>query len=156
MLLYGEGNLSRERLASTISDSARYDLFDLTDAALAGNRSRVQRIVGGLAAEGTAPALVLWALARELRMLAAVSHEAQRGRTAAAFRTHNVWESRQARVLSTLKRLSMEQLQDLVIRCASADRQIKGLAIGDPWQTLTNIADDLASAGNSWTHEPRA
>jgi len=146
-LLYGKGDIDRDRLAGAISDSARYDLFDLTDAALNADRARVHRILNGLAAEGTAPALVLWALARELRMLAAVSHGAQQGRTAAALRKQAVWESRQARVLSALKRLTTTHLQDLVARCASADRQIKGLATGNPWQTLAIIADDLAGGG---------
>jgi DNA polymerase-3 subunit delta len=143
-LLYGEGNLDCERLARAISDSARYDLFDLTDAALAGDRARAQRILSGLAAEGTASALVLWALAREIRMLAAVCYAAQRGQTAAAFRKQGVWESRQTRVLSALKRLTTERLRDLLTRCASADRQIKGLATGDPWHALATIADELA------------
>lgn len=145
-LLFGEGDLDRDRLATAISDSARYDLFDLTGAAVSGERARVQRIVKGLAAEGTAPALVLWVLARELRMLASVSHAAPRGGTAAAFRAHGVWASRQGAVMSALKRLSTAQLQGLVARCALADRQIKGQAIGDPWQELAVIADDLAGA----------
>jgi len=145
-LLYGAGNLDRERLISAISDGARYDLFDLPDAALDGDRARVNRILNTLAAEGTAPALVLWALARELRMLAAVSHAAQRGGTAAALRLHKVWESRQSRVLAALERSSAEYLQDLLVRCATADRNIKGLTAGDPWQALAAIADDLAGA----------
>jgi DNA polymerase III subunit delta len=154
-LVYGEGDLDRERLVSAVSDSARYDLFDLTDAALSGDRARVHRIMNGLAAEGTVPSLVLWVLAREIRMLAAVSHAAKRGETAAAFRRHGIWESRQARILAALKRLPSERLQDLVVRCARVDRQIKGLATGDPWQTLATIADELAGgactdAGDTW------
>lgn len=145
-LLYGAGDLDRDKLASAISDSARYDLFDLTDAALSGDRAKVQRIVDGLAAEGTAPVLVLWVLARELRMLAAVSHAAGRGRVAGTLRAHGVWESRQARVMSALKRLPTEQLQGLVVRCAAVDRQIKGLMPGDPWHELAAIADVLAGA----------
>jgi len=148
-LLYGEGDLNREQLASAISDSARYDLFDLTDAALSRDRAKVHRIVDTLAAEGTAPALVLWVLARELRMLAAVSHASQVGKASAVFQAHGVWESRQARVLSALKRLSLSRLQDLIVRCADADRQIKGLAGGDPWQALEAIADSLAGAASA-------
>ncbi len=143
-LLYGEGDLDRDRLASAISDSARYDLFDLTGAALSADRARVHRIVKGLAAEGTAPALVLWVLARELRMLASVSYAAGQGGTAAAFRSHGVWESRQAGALSVLKRLPTDRLQELVVRCALADRRIKGQAAGDPWRELAIIADELA------------
>lgn len=145
----GEVELDREKLASAISDSARYDLFDLTDAALSADRARVHRILNGLAAEGTAPALVLWVLARELRLLAAVSHASQRGGAAAAFRAHGVWESRQARVLTALKRLPTASLRRLVACCSAVDRQIKGLATGDPWQTLAAIADELAGGSLS-------
>jgi DNA polymerase-3 subunit delta len=155
-LLYGEGDLDRERLASAISDSARYGLFDLTDAALSGDRARVHRILNGLAAEGTTPALVLWALARELRMLAAVSHTARQEGTASALRKQGVWESRQTRVLVALKRLPTERLQDLVARCASADRRIKGLSRGDPWQALATIADDLAGGQGANALRPRS
>ena len=155
-LVYGEGDLDRERLVGAVSDSARYDLFDLTYAALSGDRARVHRILNGLAAEGTVSSLVLWVLAREIRMLAAVSHAAKRGETAAAFRRHGVWESRQARILAALKRLPEVRLQDLVVRCARVDLEIKGLATGDPWQTLATIADELAGGafagdGDTWS-----
>jgi len=146
-LLHGEGRLSREQLVDAISDSARYDLFNLPDAALNGNRARVHRILTALEAEGTAPALVLWALARKLRMLTAVSHAARRGETDTAFRAHNVWRTRQSPVLAALRRLPTEHLQDLMVRCATADRVVKGLTTGDPWPALAIIADDLASAG---------
>jgi len=146
-LLHGEGRLSREQLVDAISDSARYDLFNLPDAALNGNRARVHRILTALEAEETAPSLVLWALARELRMLTAVSHAARRGETDAAFRAHNVWRTRQSPVLAALRRLPTGRLQDLIVRCATADRVVKGLTTGDPWPALAIIADDLASAG---------
>jgi len=145
-LLYGEGPLDRERLTRAISDSARYDLFDLPDAALAGDRVRVQRILGGLAAEGTAPPLVLWALTRELRMLAAAAFGARRGERglASVLDAHRVWESRRGPIRQALKRLPLTVLHGLVQRCARVDRQIKGLDQGDPWIGLADIADALA------------
>jgi DNA polymerase-3 subunit delta len=145
-LLHGPGDLDRDKLAGAISDSARYDLFDLTDAALAGDRSRVSRVLGGLAAEGTPPPLVLWALARELRMLASVSYAASQDGIVAALRAQGVWESRRALVQGALGRLSIGRLRRLVSRCADVDRQIKGLVPGDPWQALACIADELAGA----------
>lgn len=153
-LLYDQGNLNQEQLTSAISDSARYDLFDLTDAALAGDRARVHRILDTLADEGTAPPLILWVLAREIRMLAAVSHAARRRETAAALRTHNVWKSRQPQVLAALKRLPAKRLHDLMIQCAAADRNIKGLTGGDPRQALTGIADALAGADPAYPPPP--
>ncbi|MGB5736844.1 MAG: DNA polymerase III subunit delta, partial [Thiohalocapsa sp.] len=62
-LLREPGALDAETLLAAVNDSARYNLFDLTDAALAGDRARVDRVLRGLAAEETAPPLVLWVLA---------------------------------------------------------------------------------------------
>jgi DNA polymerase-3 subunit delta len=146
-LLHGAGSLSRAQLASAIADSARYDVFDLVDAALRGDRARVLRVVNGLAAEGTAPALVLWALLREIRMLAMAAHASAEGRVAAVLDANKVWESRRGLVLDALKRLHVRRLHDLIRRCAGADREIKGLVAGDGWHTLAGIADDLATSG---------
>jgi DNA polymerase-3 subunit delta len=145
-LLYGEGPLDRDRLTRAISDSARYDLYDLPDAALAGDRARVQRILGGLAAEGTAPALVLWVLTRELRMLSQAAFGARRGERAliAALDQHRVWESRRRPVRQALGRLPLALLYGLLQSCARVDRQVKGMDPGDPWTGLARIADALA------------
>jgi DNA polymerase-3 subunit delta len=145
-LLYGEGPVDEARLVSAITDSARYDVYDLGDAALAGDRARVQRIISGLAAEGTAPALVLWVLLRELRVLAMAAYAAPGGGAGAILDAHKVWASRRPLVQKALKRLPLQRLHRLIGRCALADRQIKGLATGEPWQTLAVIADGVSAS----------
>ncbi len=146
-LIQGDGPLGREELTRAISDSARFDLFDLPDAALAGDRARVNRILSGLAAEGTPAPLVLWVLTRELRMLAAAAFGARRGAggLSAVLNAHKVWESRRGAVEATMRRLSLPELYRLLECCAQVDRQIKGLDRGDPWLGLSLIGDGLAS-----------
>ncbi len=145
-LLYGEGPLDRDGLLAAIGDSARFDVYALPDAVLGGDRARVHRVLTGLAAEGTAPAIVLWALAKEARMLASAAFAAPKGSAAltAALEEHRVWSSRRGLVQTALRRLRLPQLRRLVRRCAEADLQIKGLGHGDPWLTLEEIADELA------------
>lgn len=145
-LLHGGGTLDREGLLAAIGDSARYDVFALADALLGGDRARVHRILTVLAAEGTAPALVLWALVKEVRMLAAAAFAVPRGASAlaAVLDAHKVWQSRRGAVQTALRRLPAPRLAALVRRCAEADAQIKGQAPGDPWLTLAGIADELA------------
>ena len=147
-LLYGEGPLDEDRLARAISDSSRFDLFDVPEAALAGDRLRMHRVLNGLAAEGVAPSLVLWILARELRMLADASFAARQGGGVAGYNAvldgHRVWESRRGAVRSLIRRQPLARLYGLMSRCASVDRQIKGLLPGDPWLGLARIGDDLA------------
>ena len=50
-----------------VGDSARYDVFQVAEAAAAGDARRSMHILLGLKNEGAEPTLVLWALPRELR-----------------------------------------------------------------------------------------
>jgi DNA polymerase-3 subunit delta len=144
-LLYPAGLLDQTRLTSAIADSARFDVFDLAEAVLAGDRPRAQRVLSGLAAEGTAPALVLWVLLRDLRMLAEVAYAVPGGGVVAVLDAHKVWPSRRPLVKAALQRLPLNMLHALIGRCAMADREIKGLATGDAWHTLGTIADATAA-----------
>ena len=151
-LLRDPGPLDEAGLLAAICDNARFDLFDLTDAALSGDRARVARVIAGLAGEGTAPPLVLWVLARELRMLVGAAFARDQGQDPArVLAEQRVPESRQAGILRALKRLRLTALQALLRRCADADRAIKGLSPDDPWLVLHRIADGLAGGfGVGW------
>lgn len=144
-LLHPPGPLNEASVREAIGDSARFDPFALTAAAIAGERERVHRIIAVLAADGTPAALVLWALAREIRMLAAVAFAQHQGQdTATVFATHQVWQSRRARTLKALDRISLSALQRLLKQCAAADACVKGVDAGDFWAMITAIADGLA------------
>lgn len=146
-LLREPGPLDAEALLAGVGDSARYDLFDLTDAAIAGDRVRTDRVLRALQGEGTAAPLVLWVLARELRKLAAVGFAlAQRGDTAAVLREQRVTEYRRNAVIGAARRLPLTRLWALLARCADADLAVKGRSGADPWRLLAEIADGLAVA----------
>lgn len=139
------GPLDAEGLLTAVADSARYGVFDLADAALSGDRARVARVIEVLQAEGTAEPLVLWALAREVRKLAALSFaRVQRQPLGPLLKAHQVWDSRRQAVMAAVDRLPLEHLWELVICCADADLAIKGRGAGDPWQLFASIADGLA------------
>ncbi|MGB5830640.1 MAG: DNA polymerase III subunit delta [Thiohalocapsa sp.] len=145
-LLREPGPLDAEALLAAVNDSARYDLFDLTDAALSGDRVRVNRVLHGLAAEGTAEPLMLWVLAREIRKLCAVSFAVQHRRDlGSVLKAHQIWDSRQQAVITAAKRYSLSFLWSLLERCAETDLAIKGEIAADPWVLLESIADDLAN-----------
>lgn len=136
-LLHEGPALSLEMLTGTLADTARFDLFALTDAALAGERSRAQRILTVLREEGTAEPLVLWVLARELRQLSersgAASSRMPRARADALTRAR--------------RRLAPAQLHALLGECARVDRIIKGVTRGDVWRHLGLIIDAIAGTG---------
>jgi DNA polymerase-3 subunit delta len=145
-LLREPGPLAVEDLLGTLADSARFDLFALTDAAVSGDRARVQRILTVLRAEGVAETLVLWVLARELRQLAqAAWAKARQGSAAKVLAEQRMPRPRLEAIERALRRLSPTLLQSLVRHCALTDRAIKGLAPGDAWSRLNFIADTLAA-----------
>ena len=109
-LLYGKGHINAEQIAHAIADSARFNVFDLVDAALQGNK-RVLRIIIGLQQEGSEPTLILWALCREIRNLAAMRTSMDQGQTAThAMQTHKVWDKRKPLTQQALSRLNTAQL----------------------------------------------
>ena len=67
--LLASGAITAELVLRSVGDSARYDVFQLAEAAGAGDAARALHILLGLKSEGVEPTLILWALVRELRGL---------------------------------------------------------------------------------------
>ena len=80
-LLYPPGELSFEQVEAAVLNVARYDVFKLGEAVLAGQVARALRMLDGLRAEGEAAVLVHWTLAEDIRALKRVQG---RGRPAAS------------------------------------------------------------------------
>ncbi|MCK5901508.1 MAG: DNA polymerase III subunit delta [Cocleimonas sp.] len=68
-LLYGKGNLSLEQVQYAVSDSSRFNIFDLSTPVMIGDIVRVQHILRYLQQEGAAIPLVLWTLSNLARQL---------------------------------------------------------------------------------------
>lgn len=144
-LLHGPGELSEETVTGLVSDSARYDVFGLVDAALQADIRHVQRILAGLRAEGLDPTLVLWALSREIRSLAAMAREVANGTpVAAVLASRHVWEKRKPVIGGALQRIRGRQWWVLLQRCARIDLVVKGRAAGSAWDELLQLALRLA------------
>jgi DNA polymerase III subunit delta len=79
-LLHPPGELSFEQVESAVLNLARYDVFKLSEAALAGQSVRVQRMLDGLQAEGEAEVLVHYTLAEDIRALKRVKDAMDAGR----------------------------------------------------------------------------
>jgi DNA polymerase-3 subunit delta len=65
-LLAPDKRVDLAAVQASIGDSARFDVFQLGDAALAGDVPRALRILAGLHSEGVEPTLALWSLSREV------------------------------------------------------------------------------------------
>lgn len=131
-----------ELVLRSVGDSARYDVFQLAEAAAAGDAARALRVLIGLKSEGVEPTLILWALVRELRGLWQ-ARERDRLRSSARGSGWNLAAAPSPRALSRLKRL---KLAPLLLQASHADRVIKGITPGDAWSALTGLTGALAGA----------
>lgn len=147
-LIHAPGAVTPEQLATSVADSSRFDVFKLVDSALDGQPARCARIINGLRGEGTAPTLVLWALSRELRLLASLAWQVERGRSPqqAVRAQRAVWEKRKPLVTKALSRHPAPLWRRLLERCAETDRAIKGQDPRDPWLLLIDIAAAISGA----------
>ena len=146
VLLGGTGPVDADRVAAAVADSARWSIFDLTEAVVAGQAARVARIVNGLRGEGTQPPMLIWALHRELDQLAAVAAMIESGRTpAAAMKAAGIWQRRQASFGRAVQRFGAGDWGALAGRCGRLDRLAKGAAEGSVWDELLECA--LTAAG---------
>jgi DNA polymerase-3 subunit delta len=146
-VLYGQTKLSTEAIESVVADSSRYDVFDLCDCVLAGKVGRVMKMMQGLKTEGVLAPVVLWAIAREARLLGRIKTALQQGQPKdLVFKKNHVWEKRKTLVNGAVNRLSPHQLNRIMIMNAQADRQIKGQQQGDPWETLLTVCLLMAGA----------
>ena len=139
-LLHGEGALTAEDVDASVADSSRFDVYKLVDAAVAGDASRALRILAGVRSEGTDAVIVLWALTRELRVLAGLAESVRAGMDLSkALQAARVWSNRQALLRACVGRLSMEQLFSLIQLARRADAAAKGQSGEDAWQLAAQI-----------------
>jgi DNA polymerase-3 subunit delta len=144
-LLQGAGRVDVRDVDSAVADSARFDVYGLVDTALAGDGVRSVRILNRLQGEGVAPAVVLWALTRDLRQLSPMAQLLAEGQPLASVITRaRIWQSRTTAFSRALQRLSGTSCNRLLRRCALIDRMIKGQATGNAWDELLQLTLSLA------------
>ena len=144
-LLCGEGEVDAEQVAAAVTDSARFDVFALVDAALFGDSHRIVRIFQGLRGEGVEPTLVLWALSREIRVMASMAWSLAQGTGLNQVLSQNrIWDKRKPMVTAGLKRHSSRRWQGLLYQAADVERVIKGRATGAIWDELVQLSLKIA------------
>lgn len=139
-LLTRNGDIDSQLMTEVVMDSARYSIFGLIDKALEGDSRAAALNLRGLQGEGAAPPTVLWALTREIRILAAIKESMETGESFdLAARKSGVWDNRKSLIRNAVQKLKLQQLQTLIRMAGLADRTIKGLAKGDVWSIFLDM-----------------
>ena len=140
-LLLPEGELEHEAVLRAVADVARFDVFQLSEAWLAGDAARSLRILAALEAAGEGVPLLLWQLGEDLHTLAFVLAAAGTGTPiAAAVRNARAWGKRQAAMERAARRLDASALRVLLVRLARIDALAKGIGRGNVWNELADVA----------------
>ena len=144
-LLFAPGELSFDQVQSAVLNVARYDVFKLSEAVLAGQTVRVQRMLDGLQAEGVAEVLVHYTLSEDIRALKRVKDAmAQNCPLPVALREQRIWGAKERLFERVLPRLSQASLGNLLQAAHQVDGIVKGLKQPDwptdNWQALHRLA----------------
>lgn len=138
------GRVEADAVLAAVASSARFDVFRLSDAVIAGDLLRALRVLAGLKAEGIAPPLVAWSLVREVLMLSELRQAIERGASPEqAMSRLRIWQSRQPVVRRALGRYTERDLAHLVALAERVDRTVKGLERRPVWDAITELVVEL-------------
>ena len=159
-LLYGAeggsgGELSFEQIEAAVLNVARYDVFKLGEAVLAGQVGRALRMLDGVRAEGVAPVLVHFTLAGDILALARVKDAVGAGRPLPlALRENRVWGVKERLFERAVPLLTDNGIAALLDAAQVCDGLVKGLRHPDwpldAWEALRRLVlmliEQLAAA----------
>ena len=147
-LLYPEGKLTEEQIRSSILKVARYNVFELTEAMLAGDLARLNRMLDGLKGEGEPLVLILWSVTEELRILSKLKAASDAGESVhQLMRANRIWGNKERLYPAAIRRVQPLKLRKAMQVAAGLDRQAKGLYAADlpadPWDGLRLVGNLL-------------
>jgi DNA polymerase III subunit delta len=138
-LLFSETPVTAAQVLASVADSARYDVAQLTEAALAGDTARALHVLAGLRSEAVEPTLVLWAVNKAARDL---WHAQAATATGAPMRT---WQRHSQALAQGLRRSRGVPFGRVALRAERADRMIKGRLAGDAWEELALLTAEFCT-----------
>jgi DNA polymerase-3 subunit delta len=145
VVLHGEGRIGAEEMENLVADSARYDVFKLTDAAFAGDGARALRILAGLRSEGDELLALMGWLVNQLQLALRLANARD---FSAQAKLERLWQAREQLFRKALRRAPREHWLQCLARASRIDRMVKGREEGSPWQEAERLIAAMA--------EPRA
>lgn len=143
-LLYPSGQLSFEQIKDAVLEVARYDVFKLAEAMVAGNTVRYVHILEELEGEGAAPPLIIATLAEQIRSLLLIRKGLDTGKPMMQLmRDARVWGNKQRLMENAARRINKKSLTNALLHAAKIDRVSKGVAKGDTWDELLQLQKHL-------------
>ncbi len=140
-------SLTTQDVLNIVGMDARFTVFGLVDSALSGAVKRTSQIFTSLRREGVDPILVVWAIAREVRIIINLSAELKKGvREQNIFAKLGVWKQREPLIKAFIERAQNINLQHILVKLKDVDDILKGRRPGKCWDQLFSICLVLSGA----------
>jgi len=144
-LIKGAGVVTVDDVMRVVAHSSRFDAFALAEHMLSGNLQEGLRVAAGLRRMDTPLPMLLGALLKELKTTEAFRLAMRAGeQETMVFKRLNVWHNRQGIVRAAARRMNTRKLFEAFKLLSLIDRQSKGRAAGDPWQSIDTLLLQLA------------
>lgn len=139
-LLYPPGTLSFNQIKDAVLEVARYDIFKLSDAMVAGEITRFILVLRGLQGEGTAVPFILTILTAQIRSLILIRKGLDSGKPyTQLMKEAKVWGGRQKIMENAAKRIGLKLLVQALLHTAKIDKISKGVTKGNVWDELEQL-----------------
>lgn len=133
-LLIDGKELDETTVMRCVANSSHYSVYELMEEVIQAHSRHALHILSSLRSEGVAPPIVLWALAREMRLLAKLKRSTGSSSDAQTLLgKHNVPRKRWPLYEKHSRQLRPILLQRAHQHCLKADLSIKGSLQDDPW-----------------------
>lgn len=144
-LLYQNKLICPKAVRAVINDNACFTVFDLTEAVLLGETSRVTRILLALKlVNKESTPLILWALTQELRNIYIFFQELKNGKSLTQLLASQRRQTRKQALKVALSRLNPQIIIKLLQHSKKVDWIIKGVIPGNAWQELETLSLSLS------------
>lgn len=135
-----------EDLQAALTEQSRFSSFELADAALRGDTLQAVKILQFLLESGEAASLILWALAREMRLMMQLFEQPNQ------YQKLGIWQNKISLYQQAMKRVKGKQLLGWPALLQRTDEAIKGLSEENPADLLLQLTMTLCGKPLFQTH----
>ncbi len=148
-ILYTDQSVGPQEVLMSVTDSSRYTIIDLIDAALNSDTARALKVLNSLRSAGDSPVLICWHLGSEVRKINSVLSRVDQGENPAqAMFKSGVWKNKQALVGKVMRERKRVFWLRASADCSYLDLLSKGMASGELWTEIASFVTRLS--GSRW------
>jgi DNA polymerase-3 subunit delta len=148
-LLVNNDEITVDDVVSAVTDSTRFDVFDLIECAYANETKRLLRMLDGLKSEGLDPMAIYGPLMWNYRQLCTMGFHFSNGVPLdKLFADYRIWDNKRKQAIkSILQRHDIKKLYELLKQANALDRIIKSAEKHTAWDAMLSLL--LAFSGHN-------